>query len=115
MPGTEKSLTGSTPDREQSETLLTIDEGVSKIARNSDFDCHLSPLGRQMAIKNSVSNKFGRRQYGEESFNYYYTSCNDIGLSFFLLESWRPYIHPYFLISSNLSGPSFGISSIAWK
>ena len=38
--------------------LLTIDEHGSKIARNSIFDCHLSPVGRQMAIKNSVSNDF---------------------------------------------------------
>ena len=36
--------------------LLTIDERGSKIARNSVFDCHLSPVRRQMAIKNSVSN-----------------------------------------------------------
>ena len=28
--------------RRQSKTLLTIDEHRSKIARNSDFDCHLS-------------------------------------------------------------------------
>ena len=34
------------------ETLLTIDEHGSKIARNNVFHCHLS---RQMAIKNSVS------------------------------------------------------------
>ena len=26
----------------------------SKIARNSVFDCHLSPFGRHMAIKNSI-------------------------------------------------------------
>ena len=37
---------------------LTIDEYRSKIARNSVFDCHLSPVGRQMAIENSVSNDF---------------------------------------------------------
>ena len=48
-----------TPDRGQSKTLLTIDEHRSKIARISVFDCHLSPVGRQMAIKNSVSNDFG--------------------------------------------------------
>ena len=35
-----------------------IDERGSKIARNSVFECHLSPAGRQMAIKNSVSNDF---------------------------------------------------------
>ena len=36
--------------------LLTIDLRGSKIARNSVFDCHLSPVGRQMAIEKSVSN-----------------------------------------------------------
>ena len=45
-------------DYSQSKTLLTINERGSKIARNSVFDCHLSPAGRQMAIKNSVSNDF---------------------------------------------------------
>ena len=39
-----------TPDRWQSKTLLTIDERGSKAARNSAFDCHLSP------VVNSVSN-----------------------------------------------------------
>ena len=44
--------------RRQSKTLLTIDERGSNIARNGVFDCHLSPVWRQMAIKNSVSNGF---------------------------------------------------------
>ena len=44
--------------RWQSKTLLAIDERGSNIARNSVFDCHLSPIGRQMAIENSVSNDF---------------------------------------------------------
>ena len=35
--------------------LLTIDERGSKIARNNVFDCDLSPIGKQMAIKDSVS------------------------------------------------------------
>ena len=48
----------STPDRRQSYTFLTIDECGSKIARNNVFDCHLSQVGRQMAIENSVSNEF---------------------------------------------------------
>ena len=39
-------------------SLLTIDEYGSKIPRNSVFYCHLSPVGRQMAIKHSVSNDF---------------------------------------------------------
>ena len=40
------------------ETLLINDERGSKIVRNGVFNCHLSPIGRQMAIKNSVSNGF---------------------------------------------------------
>ena len=47
-----------TPDRRQSKTLLSIDERGSKIAINSVSDCHLSPVGRQMAIENFVSNYF---------------------------------------------------------
>ena len=47
-----------TPGRRQSKTLLTIDERGSSIARNNVFDCHLSPVGRKMAIGNSVSNDF---------------------------------------------------------
>ena len=49
-----------TPGRRQSKSLLTIDERGSKIARNSVFDCHLSPV-RQMAIENSFSNDFDLR------------------------------------------------------
>ena len=41
--------------RRQSITRLTIDERGSKRARNSVFDFHLSPVGRQMAIGNLVS------------------------------------------------------------
>ena len=47
-----------TLDRRQSKMLSTIDKCGSKIARNSVFDFHLSPVGRQMAIKNSVSTNF---------------------------------------------------------
>ena len=47
-----------TSGRGQSKIILTIDKHGSKIARNSVFYCHLSPIGRQMAIKNSVSNDF---------------------------------------------------------
>ena len=57
----------NTPDRRQSKTLLTIDERGSKTARNSVFDCHLSPGRRQMAIENSVSNDF--RSVFVDSFN----------------------------------------------
>ena len=38
--------------------LFTMDKRRSKIDRNSVFDCHLSPIGRQMTIKNSASNNF---------------------------------------------------------
>ena len=48
----------STSDRRQSKTLLTSDERGSKLTRNSVFDFHLSLVGRQMAIKNFVSNDF---------------------------------------------------------
>ena len=48
----------STSDMRQLKTLIRIDKRGSKIARNSVFDCHLSPIGRQMAIENSVSNAF---------------------------------------------------------
>ena len=34
---------------------------VSKIARNSAFDCHLSPVGRQMAIAVSDNLSFDLR------------------------------------------------------
>ena len=47
-------FTKITLGRRQSKKLLTIDECGSKIARNCVFDCHLSPIGRQMAIENSV-------------------------------------------------------------
>ena len=50
----------STPDRRQSKTLF-IDERGSEIATTSVFDCHLSRVGRLMAIKNYVSNYFGLR------------------------------------------------------
>ena len=47
----------STPDRRQSKTLF-IDGHGSEIATTSVFDCHLSPVGWLMAIKNYVSNYF---------------------------------------------------------
>ena len=40
------------------ENVLNSDERGSKIARNIVFNCHLSPVGRQMAIENSVSKVF---------------------------------------------------------
>ena len=49
------------PGRRQSKTLSKIDECGSKIDRNSVFDCHLSPVGRQMAIENTVSMIFDLR------------------------------------------------------
>ena len=50
-----KPLFNITPGRWQSKTLSTINERGSKIDRNSVFDCFLSPLWRQMEIKNCVS------------------------------------------------------------
>ena len=50
-----------TPGRRQSKRLSTIDKRGSKIDRNSVFDCHLSPVWRQMAIKNSVLTIFDLR------------------------------------------------------
>ena len=35
-----------------------MDEHGSEIPTTSVFDCHLSPVGRLMAIENSVSNYF---------------------------------------------------------
>ena len=43
----------------QSKTLFTIDGRGSEVATNSVFDCQWSPVGRLMAIENSVSNFFG--------------------------------------------------------
>ena len=43
------------------ENVSTIDERGSKIDINSVFDCHLSPVGRQMAIENTVSIDFDLR------------------------------------------------------
>ena len=51
-------MTYSTPGRRQSKTLFTFDKRGSKTDGNSVFDCHLSPIGRQMTIENSVSNDF---------------------------------------------------------
>ena len=56
-----RGLFGSTPDRQQSKTFLTIDVYGSKVARNSAFGCHLSPVGRQMTIEDSVSSCFDLR------------------------------------------------------
>ena len=48
--------------RRQLKRLFTIDKHGSKIDRNSVFNCHLSPVGRQdwrqMTIEISVSNDF---------------------------------------------------------
>ena len=50
-----QACTVLTPGRRQSKKLSTIDEGESKIDRNSVFNCHLSPVWRQIAIENTVS------------------------------------------------------------
>ena len=47
-----------TSDMRQLKTILTIDKRGSKIARNSVFDCHLSPVRRQMAVKTLLYNYF---------------------------------------------------------
>ena len=47
-----------TLDRQQAKKTLTIDKSGPKIAINSVFDCHLSPVWQQMAFANSVSNDF---------------------------------------------------------
>ena len=55
-----------TQGKRQSKTLLAIEECGSnfgskcgsKFARNKVFYCHLSPVGREMAIKNSVTSDF---------------------------------------------------------
>ena len=52
---TEHRPTVLTPDMHESKTLITNDERGSKIARNSVFEWHLSPDGRQMAVEISVS------------------------------------------------------------
>ena len=56
-----KNIFVSTPDRRQSKTPFTMDERGSEIATTSVFDCHLSPVGRLIAIKNSISNYFDLR------------------------------------------------------
>ena len=48
----------TTPGRRQLKRLSTFDERGSKIDRNSVFNCHLSSVWRQMAIKNTVSIDF---------------------------------------------------------
>ena len=45
----------------QSKILLTINGRGPEIATTSVFDCQLSPVGRLIAIENSVSNYFGLR------------------------------------------------------
>ena len=45
-----------TSDKRQSKTLLNSTSADETSARNNVFDCHLSPVGRKMAIENSVFN-----------------------------------------------------------
>ena len=42
----------------QSKTLFSMEERGSEIATTSVFDCHLSLVGRLMAIEKTVSNYF---------------------------------------------------------
>ena len=62
----EEFLNRITPGRRQWKTLSTIDKHGSKIIRNSVFDCHLSPVWRQMAIEIGV---FNCRPPGVRIFN----------------------------------------------
>ena len=48
-------------DMRQIENAFNKRRTLTKIARNSVFDCHFSPVGRQIAIENSVSNYFDLR------------------------------------------------------
>ena len=45
----------TTPDWWQSKTVILSTTVDQKKVRNRDFDCHLSPDWRQMAIENTVS------------------------------------------------------------
>ena len=45
---------------QQSKMFLTIDERGLKLARNSVFNYHLSPVGRQIAIKNCFYDFFSK-------------------------------------------------------
>ena len=57
-----KTCSFITSDRRQSKKRLwTINERWSQITIKLFFNCHLSPVGLVMAIKNSVSNYFGIR------------------------------------------------------
>ena len=48
----------TTPDRQQSKTLILSTKVESKIIIIRVFDCHLLPDWLQMAIKNTVSSDF---------------------------------------------------------
>ena len=52
------NISQSTLDRRQSKTLLTIDERRSKSLETEFSIVIFSPVGRQMAIKSSVSKDF---------------------------------------------------------
>ena len=80
----------------QSKTLLTIDKRGSKIAKDSVFDCHLSPVGRQMAIKNSVSNGF--LSSFVDSINVFDCRLSGVSMLTFKLSL---YAHKYILIDNS--------------
>ena len=75
-----------TPDRRQSKTHLTIVERRSKTARNSVFDCHLSPVMRQMAIENFVSNDF--QSTFVDSINVFDCPLSGVGKDSFLSQKF---------------------------
>ena len=54
-------VTRIAPDRRQSKILIVTTNVDQKWLEKSVFDCHLSPVGRQIAIENSVFNYFDLR------------------------------------------------------
>ena len=75
-----------TPDRQQSKTLLTIDERGSKITRNSVFISIYGPTGKKKAFKNSVSNNF-----------------------------WSTFVDSINIFDCHLSGVIMGLISFKWQ
>ena len=77
------------------EKVLKIDERGSKIARNSVFDCHLSPVGRQMAFENFVSNDLYMNIYLNAKVSQLLLKCN------FLLFEPNLLLHDIMINKSN--------------
>ena len=77
--------------RWQSNKHLTINEGVSKIARDSVFHCHLSPVGRQKAFEKSIS---------RDSWSTFLDSINGLYCRLFgvNVHSWHSWILSCFFV-----------------